>query len=594
MKRYIVILIGLFALSFVASAQVDKQVEVTKEYAPEIGKARKMEIAPNMVDTITLRPEIDYTVTPRSFASALGTHRFNPATVTYWEYQRQYPFYLKLGAGYPLHTIGDLYAMAHRADVGYIMGYANHYGQYAKLPYKGADGNVYKDNRSLQMNNKFGVEGGKYFGRYTLAGDLNYKNDSYHRYPWHNEYAEDGTPFLEFNRRKISYEDVKLAASFGDSFADYKYLNFKVHAAADFYNDKSQKLVEGDRYQQMNVSAGVSLAREITKRDACSVDLDYAGYYGLRSLKAYNNTIAGAKLLYRHRSGGLLDMNLGVKLYYDYNPADSEKKSRWHCFPVLNVSLNIGDSGKVVPYVEVDGEVQNNSFYSLTGKNPYATVFGEGKGLLQANGVVPNTELYNVRIGVSGHTASSKFAYRFYANMSFMTNALYWYNVNQVYFDVVTARRNIWSLCGAVDYKPISQLFITAEVKGSLYDNFAKLGDVDVANAMPAIEASLNVRYTHKKFTLGMSTELYDPTKWTCVQDYSLFNPEYSGDAQVAQAFRTRTALNLNLYADWHISKTCTLFAEGNNLLGEVLPTYRWAFYREMGASFTVGVKVQF
>ena len=581
-------------MSFSVSAQVDKQVEVTKDFAPEIAKARKMEVLPNMVDTITLRPEIDYTITPRSFASALGTHRFNPATVTYWEYQRQYPFYLKFGAGYPLNTIGDLYAMSHRADVGYIMGYANHYGQYSRLSYRGADGNVYKDNRSMQMNNKFGVLGGKYFGRYTLAGDLYYQMDTYHRYPFHNEYAEDGTPILEFKRRKINYDNLNLSLSFGDSFVDYSRLNFKVYATANFYNDKSDALVESARYQQMNVTGGVVLAREITKRSACSIDLDYNGYYGLRSLKAYNNTIVGTKVLYRYRSGGLLDMNVGFRLYYDYNPADSEKKSRWHGFPVLNVSLNIGDSGKAVPYVEVDGQLQNNSYYSLTKQNPYVAVFGADKGVIQADRVVPNTELYNVRFGVSGHSSSSKFAYRFYANMSFMTNAIYWYNVNQLFFDVVTARRNVWSLCGAIDYKPISQLLITAQLKGSLYDNFAKLGDVDVAGAMPDFEASLKVRYTHKKFTLGLSAELYGATKWTCVQDYSLFVPEYSEPKQFAEAFRAPTSLNLSLYADWHISKTCTLFLEGNNLLGDVMPTYRWAFYREMGASFTIGAKVQF
>ena len=218
----------LCVVSLSASAQVAKQVEVTKAYAPEIGEARKMDIAPNMVDTITLRPEIDYTITPRSFASALGTHRFNPATVTYWEYKRQYPFYLKVGAGYPLNTVGDLYATTHRADVGYLTGYAQHYGQYSKLRYKsGADGKIYKDNRSMQMNNKFGVMGGKYFGRYTLSGDLFYRMDTYHRYPLHNEYLADGTPVLEFKRRKIDFEDVNLALSFGDSFADYSHLNFK-------------------------------------------------------------------------------------------------------------------------------------------------------------------------------------------------------------------------------------------------------------------------------------------------------------------------------------------------------------------------------
>ena len=580
MKRYITTLIALVAVLVSASAQVTKQVEVTKDYAPEIGTARKMDITPNMVDTITLRPEIDYTITPRSFASALGTHRFNPATVTYWEYQRKYPFYVKAGIGYPLNTEGDFYASSHRADVGYITGYINHYGQYSHLKYKnGSDGKLYKDNRSMQMNNKFGVMGGKYFGRYTLAGDLFYRMDSYSRYPLHD---------AEFKQRKIDFDDLNLALSFGDSFADYSHLNFKVYASADLYNDKSQTFVEGARYQQINVTSGVALAREITKRSALSLDIDYKGYYGLRSLSAYKNSIVGGKVLYRYRSGGLVDMNVGAEVVYDYNPA-AEKNSRWHAFPYLALSLNINENGLFVPYVEVDGEVQNNSYYSLVRQNPYIAILGGEAGSLSADSVVPNTSLYNVRFGVSGHTANSKFAYRFYANMSFLLNDIYWYNINQVFFGVESANRNVWSLCGAVDYKPISQLLLTAQVKGSLYSNFAKFDDVTLEGAMPDFEALLKARYTHKKFTVGLSADLRSKTKWSCVQSSSIL-----GDSDRAFTFETPFWVGLNLYADWHVSKTCTVYAEGDNLLGDLMPTYRWAFYREMGASFTVGVKVQF
>ena len=598
MKRYITILIAFCAVSLSASAQVAKQVEVTKEYAPEIGTAHKMDIAPNMVDTITLRPEIDYTITPRSFASALGTHRFNPATATYWEYQRKYPFYLKLGAGYPLNTVGDFYATTHRADVGYITGYAQHYGQYQRLPYESAvDKQIYKDNRSTQMNNKFGVMGGKYFGRYTLAGDLFYRMDTYHRYPLHNEDTENSegekVPVLNNVPRKIDFEDVNLALSFGDSFADYSHLNFKVYASADLYNDKSKNFIAGDKYQQMNVTAGAALAREITKRSALSLDVDYQGYYGMRSLKDYNNSIVGGTLLYRYRSGGLVDVTVGAKVMYDHNPADMQKQNRWHAFPYATISLNINDKGSFVPYVEVDGELQNNSYYSLVRRNPYVAILGGADGSLSANTVLPNTELWNVRFGVSGHSSSSKFAYRFYANMSFMKNALYWFNINQIFFGVQSADRNIWSLCGAVDYKPISQLLLTAEVKGSLYNDFAKLNDELVEGAMPNVEALIKARYTHKKFTLGLSAELYGPTKWTYVQDYTLFSPDTTVPVKTG-VFEAPMSLGLSLYADWHVSKTCTVFAEGNNLLGDVMPTYRWAFYREMGASFTVGVKVQF
>ena len=585
MKRYIAILTLLCAVSLSASAQVAKQVEVTKDYVPEIGTVHKMDVVPNMVDTITLRPEIDYTITPRSFASTLGTHRFKPATATYWEYQRRYPFYLKLGVGYPLNSVGDLYASAHRADVGYITGYANHYGQYSMLPYtNGADGKIYKDNRSVQMNNKFGVMGGKYFGRYTLAGDVYYRMDLYHRYPLHNE---------EFKLRKVDSDDVCLNVSFGDSFADYSHLNFKIYASADYFRDKSEQFVEGNNFQQMNVTGGLVLARAITKRSAMSLDIDYNGYYGLRSLNEYNNSIVGAKLLYRYRSGGLVDLNVGAKVYYDYNPADAQKKSRWHAFPVMNLSLNIGDHGYAVPYVEVDGQLQNNSYYSLSRQNPYVAVLGEGNGLLQADKVVPNTELYNVRFGVSGHTENSKFAYRFYANMSFMKNAIYWYNVNQIFFDVVSANRNIWSLCGALDYRPISELMITAQIKGSLYNNYAKIGETLLDGAMPDFEALVRARYNHKKFTVGLTAELCGATQWTWVQNDALFGVESPAPMSIGR-FTAPVSLNLSLYADWHITKSCTVYAEGNNLIGDVMPTYRWAFYREMGASFTVGVKVQF
>ncbi|MBR4850120.1 MAG: hypothetical protein IKV09_04235, partial [Alistipes sp.] len=233
MKRYIVTLLAIVLAPLSLSAQVAKQVEVTKEFAPEIGTSRKMDVSPNMVDTITLRPEIDYTITPRSFASALGTHRFQPARVTYWEYQHKYPFYLKAGVGYPLNTVADFYATTHRADVGYLTGYVNHYGQYAKMKYYNvADGAYYKDNKSTKMANKVGVTGGKYFGRYTLAGDVFYRMDTYYRFPLHSDY----------DRRQVDFEDINLALSFGDSFADYSHLNFKIYASADYYNDKSQHL----------------------------------------------------------------------------------------------------------------------------------------------------------------------------------------------------------------------------------------------------------------------------------------------------------------------------------------------------------------
>ncbi len=593
MKRTLVLVTTLCAISLSVSAQVSKQVEVEKDYKPSVEYFQKLDIKPNTVDTMKIIPDVDFAVTSHSFASTLGTRSFNPATPTYWEFQRRYPFYLKLGAGYPLNTEGDLYATLHRAGVGYVTGYINHSGLYSKLKYhNGLDNKQYKDNRSMQMNNRFGVSGGKYFGRYTLAGDLYYDMDLYHRYPLHNVVSDNLADALVYKRRRVDFGDLNFAVNFGDKFVDYSHLNFKVYATLDYFHDKSENFVVNDRYQQINVTAGALLAREINKRNSLSLDIDYEGYYGLRSLKGYENSMVGATVMYRYRSNNKLSLNIGAKVCYDHNAGDV-KSSRWHGFPMVNVSMNVGERGLLAPFVEVDGSVQNNSYYSLVKKNPYVAILGVGNGMLQANSIIPNTEAYNVRFGVSGHLADSKLAYRGYVSMSFRQNDLYWFNVNQIFFDVIAAKRNVWALCGAVDYRPISDLLLTAQVKGMLYSDYAQMGDLHLAGALPNVELLLKARYSYKDVTLGGSLELYGPTKWTWIQNDKLFNPNSTMPVRYGE-FTAPTSLNFGLFVDWHISKFCTVFLEGNNLFGDLLPTYRWAFYREMGASFTAGVKVQF
>ncbi len=578
MKR--VISISLFALLACAgvNAQVAKQVEVTKNYAPSVSQATKLAIAPNMADTVTLRPEIDYTITPRSFSSTLGTHRFKPASVTYWEYMKEYSFYMKLGVGYPLNSVADVYASTHRADVGYIMGYVNHRGQYSKIRMTDLfDGSSYRNN-SQQMVNRVGVNAGKYFGRYTLSGDIYYQSDIYHRYPLRSDY----------DRREINFEDVNLKFRFGDSFVDLKRLNFDVYGSVDFYNDKSKTFVEDSKYQQIDATAGVKFARRLATRSRFSASIDYRGYYGLKDLSSYSNNILSATLLYGYNSGRLLDLKAGLTYSFDHTTS-AAKTNLNYVMPYLYVGLNVRNKGTFVPYIELDGEVINNSYYSLLKRNPYVEILGsDGAGMPDFMHSLPNTAKYNVRFGVSGHTRNSKFAYRFYANMSFLENSIYWYNVNQLFFNAEVARENVWSVNAELDYKPVSQLLLSMQVRGLIYTNFST-----VNSAHPPVEAKLRLRYTHKKFAIGASAELQGVSKWTCIN-----NPVFVGRSDDENAALERdtvtvpASVDVGLTFDWYVSDKCTVFVEGNNLAN--MNIYRWVYYREYGANFTAGVKVQF
>ena len=64
MKRLLLAVALLTAFPCATMAQVEKQVEVTKAYVPKVEQAAKLAIEPDMTDTVQMRPEIDYTITP--------------------------------------------------------------------------------------------------------------------------------------------------------------------------------------------------------------------------------------------------------------------------------------------------------------------------------------------------------------------------------------------------------------------------------------------------------------------------------------------------------------------------------------------------
>ena len=114
---------GLLAVPGVLNAQVEKRVEVSKAYVPSVEHATKLAVRPNMVDTAAIQPEIDYSITPLTLETQLATRPIRPATITYWEFDRPLPFYLKAGAGYPLNSALDLYVSTQNPDIGYALGY---------------------------------------------------------------------------------------------------------------------------------------------------------------------------------------------------------------------------------------------------------------------------------------------------------------------------------------------------------------------------------------------------------------------------------------------------------------------------------------
>lgn len=587
MKRKLYILLMTVLATGTLSAQVEKEVEVTKTYAPKLHSASKMSVEPNLVDTIALRPEIDYTITPQAFESALTISQFRPASVTYWEYARKYPFYVKAAIGYPLQSEADVYITTERADVGYLSAYANHRGRFSKVKVSDPTNGATYNNKSDQMINRVGVTGGKYLGRYTFSGDIYYESDIFTRYPY--EKVADTDPV------DVNFENINLKLNFGDSFSDLSRINVGVYAGFDFYNDKSQQAYYADpmqpvynnKFQQLSSNAGIRIARQLGKRGSFEAAVGYEGYYGLKRFKEYSNTLLSAQLALGYRSKKLVQFKVGAKYVYDAQKMEGVG-NKHRVLPYLYVGLNVRDNGRFVPYIELSGELQNNSYQFLQQQNPYIAVLGyEALPNVDLDRPLANTRKYSVRFGFTGHTKNSKFAYRIYAHTSFAQDALYWYVVNRAFYGVTTGRLNEWSLNAALEYKPLASLYFEAKVSGRLFTTF---GSIEAAR--PAYEADLGIRYTHRRFAIYATAHLVGKSRWTSILETTVGSNEDIFKKNEQYRATLPTAVDVGVKLDVFINKHWTMFVEGRNLAN--MNIYRWAYYREYGINCLAGFKVQF
>ena len=557
-----------------AAAQVEKQVEVTKAYVPKVESASKLAVRPDMTDTTRLRPEIDYTITPLSLRTSLSTRPIRPATVTYWEFNRPLPFYVKAGAGYPLNSVLDFYASSQNPSTGYVVGYVNHEGQYAKIR---NDFGV--KNPSTRMFNRIGAAAGKYLGKHILEGDISYDNRMYHRY---GVYAPAGFEEAFGAGDMNDYGDANLAVRFGDDFQDLGRTNFEVALRGGMFFDHSEWPGAGDKARQTSLEARAKIARGFG-RSSFSLEAGYERLAGQKSISECTQQLIHAALRYGF-TGGVVRLDVGADYYHDkIDGVDAEN----YIIPYARLDFNLGTPG-LKPFFEADGAVNPNDFRALTLQNPYVAA---------STWLDKSSVDYNFRVGVGGSLWRSRLNYRLYAGVSIRDNRLFWtarWNddaENIGFFGAfvpVTARQTVTSFNGEIEYRPVSVLKFDLGVHGYLYND-----ETDLKNGAPSIAGNVGVAYEGRKISFGVKALMQGVRRWSAyayepADSHGLFTML----PVVQNPFKAPFAVDLRVNFDWKVSGRVTLFAEGRNLINRDLYDYPW--YPELGANCTVGIKANF
>jgi len=598
-----------------ALAQVEKRVEVTKAYVPSVESASKLAVEPDMTDTTLMRPDIDYAIMPLAIATSFETKPIRPATVTYWEFNRPLPFYVKAGAGYPLNSVLDFYASSQNRGTGYVVGYINHEGRYADVR-----NDFGAKNNSVRMTNRIGAAAGKYFGRHVLEGALSYENRLFHRYAaWLSPLDMDGgdpeeaSPAAAGNRparwmrpgAAVDYGDVGADVRFGDDFLDLTRTNFEVSLGGGIFFDHTRPLTASERGRQTSLDVSARLARAFG-RHRLSLG---AGYRRLAGQKALADTLQQTlRASARYGiDGGLVRFEAGADYFHD-RVARGERGN--YVVPFLRLDFDLGIKG-LSPFLALDGDVRDNAFRSLVRQNPY---------LSPSAWLGRSSVDYNGRFGIGGTLWRGRFDYRLYASFSVHDNHVYWYgavrHLNQSNpgaamdgagkrafdsgtcfsgaFVPVQARQTVTSFHGEMTVRPVAGLSVDLAAHGSLYnDEEVRLSGLEISpdNGEPAFRGRAGVRYERRKVAFGVSCLFESSRRWSLAEIPD--SERYPGAGPwPAASFETPFAMDLRADFEWRVTGRTALFAEGRNLLDRRL--YEFPLYPEYGASFTVGVRAAF
>ena len=547
MKRILYIATLWLLLPLLAEAQVTKQVEVTKDYTPSVGTAQKLSLVPDMTDTVMMRPDIDYTITPRSFETTLMTEHFKPATITYWDYTRKHPLYVKAAAGVPLQSLADVYLSTYNKDRGYAMVYLNHLGDYRNRYNLLGE----KVKKTTEMSNRAGGRAGLFVGPRMLEVDVLGDMQHRHRYPSTGE-------LIDFGRA-----EAKLR--FGDDFKDLSRWNFNIEAGgAIFLDDRvATKLNETNLHGEFKL--GKMLGNNLLQ-----LQVRYDGAFGQKGLEWYKNHIAMAGVRYGLHTQRF-EFLVGADYYYD--KIVNSNKSPHHIFPYLRMGWKNSSDG-FVPYVEVDGGVKRNDYATLIYENPFIATDADAEWLKQQILDMGNRTEYNARVGFGGVLGRGVFAYNLSAELSFADNNAYWYSDGaSYYFD--NSYQHRLTVEAMMRLRLASWFEAEINAKGRVWESEGKMYSHD-----PKLNASLALRYIGRRLTVGVKPAYVSSSRWM-VKDVDKYS-----------YITTKGYFDLGLQAEYRITERWVAFAEGRNLTGSNI--HEWLNYYRSSVEGMLGVKFTF
>jgi hypothetical protein len=589
-----------------AQDDLTKTVQVTKVYDPIISDAEKIEFPVLSSDTLlNIKGKYQYSISPQSIMSQITLRPMPAAKISEDEYKDPKWLYARVGLGYPIQALGDLYIHnLNPADLAYGLFY-NHRSIWTNLSNPNGK-NIPID----EMNHQAGVFFRKNWEKVSFNIDGGFNGHNVLFYGYNTTTAKRAAIVPAKDSIAQAYTSIFVNAGINSQDTKDSKLRYHLNLLFDIFGDNGKNKFDKGRIFSMNENrfgADVELGYVLREENKHSISLKADGNMYMRNLEyntVYNNYFATPLRIYNNvftdlygisgagknisdtkyifnltpsysLSWNKIDVDLGVK-YTGYK-RDYNMKHR--IYPIANVHFKLLD--EFVPYVGVNGEMKMNDYKSIASENPF---IAPGMNMaMKATDCV-----YAFSAGVRGNIENI-FAYNVYGRYSSLKDLYFFVNSEQTLpassdGELVALRNNF-----DVVYDDVRQLKVGADLRisagrvgvmlsGAYY--YYALDGLNAAFHRPAVVAGLDIDVKATK-TLVLNVNLHTNSK-----------TPYTYNVARSEIYYNDAFINLGAGAEYLFTRSFSIFLNANNLLNGTNEI--WHGYKLPGLGVLGGITFKF
>ncbi len=630
-------LILLLFIGYKAGAQdLSKQLEVTREYSPQVDPAEKLPVVPRIPGVEEMKLQTPYSINSTARPTVFEMTPYEPARIDGFGVDKI--LYLRAGAGVPFQTTADIYYTPRLKRGGTLGVFGNHRGSFSRIM-----NDLDITTSATEAYGELGIFGTREWPRYTLNGDITYAYFSYSPYGSSNVdvaeamgLAEDAVVnrYFGYNSESDRFNWGKLQGrlSFGDRFTDLSHLNYRIAFDGAYVHEIEQVDINFNvrTAQMFRTRGGVDVVEipegETARHDRWIEQGFEAVLWGRSALDARESALNASAFVLSPRYVLKVDdfsFSAGLDFRFTSTPIFAPGGARvadnylsWS--PAVDARIELAQGG-FVPFVKYSTQLLDGSVGASVSRNPYA----------RYGGFAPMGWSGDLRAGFEGDL-DDLFNYSLSGGVSWLDN-----------YHIFAARQNVSVYDNGEGrlykayYEPVG--FVPMAVSGKRYTVGAQLGlhdlggfsaqlyvnwngfDLDEWSAgvwseggwsqgalpempevdLPPFDARLELSYVQAdKFIIRAGAYMMGERKFNSFyylnDGWEEGATEPTGIASerhyTSSVDRIGVAVDVYASAEVKIVKDLWIFAEGKNLANQQL--YPFVHYRGLGIGIMGGVKI--